>query len=51
MELSQLADKIIVYGSACFVGAIGGTLLGNIIVAIAGGIAKLWRRHHPKKEQ
>lgn len=51
MELSQLADRIIVYGTAALVGALGGTLLGNIITAAASGIARLWRKRHPKKEQ
>lgn len=51
MELSQLADLIIVYGTSCLIGVLGGALLGGIILMIGNGIKCLWRKHHPKKEQ
>lgn len=51
MELSGVADKIIVYGTACFVGALGGILLGEFLSFLGRGISKLWRKHHSKKEQ
>ena len=55
MELSGVADKIIVYGTACFVGALGGILLGELLSFLGRvtgkGISKLWRKRHPKKGQ
>lgn len=55
MELSGVADKIIVYGTACFVGALGGILLGEFLSflgrVIGRGIGKLWRKCRHKKEQ
>ena len=50
-ELAHLADVIIVYGTYCLIGALCGTFLGHIIYDAASGIARLWRKHHPKKEQ
>ena len=50
-ELAHIADLIIVYGFAGLIGVLGGTLLGNIIVAIGNGIKLLWLKRHRKKEQ
>ena len=50
-ELAHLADVIIVYGTYSLIGALCGISLGYIIYEASSGIARLWRKHHQKKER